>query len=38
MVEKSEDTVLMRDDDTLDTFSPSDEVKVKNTYIMCARS
>jgi hypothetical protein len=32
-VEKSEDTVLMRDDDTLDTSSPSDEVKVKNINV-----
>jgi hypothetical protein len=32
-VEKSEDTVLMRDNDTLYTSSPIDEVKVNNIHV-----
>jgi hypothetical protein len=32
-VEKIEDTVLMRDDDTLDASSSSDEVKVNNIHM-----
>jgi hypothetical protein len=32
--DKSQDTGLMRNDDTLDTSSPSDKVKVKNIEVL----